>query len=183
MQQLEEKQLIESFFKNRDQLIDSLEKGSISKQEYVEMSYEYITSNNLQPFNDSDLTVEKGILNYQIFNTLAKYSMIRYEDEKFKNPSYARKFLGDSDKFYDMKDKLTMKLLEHINYKGLRAYFVNVRSESLNGELFEIVLSDVDRAVFHSMDKRMLHRLRTNNVFEEGIQMSIIDKYVNTKYA
>lgn len=183
MQDLKEEKILSEFIKNRDFLIDSMEQGLINKQEYIQKSYEYINENNLKPFEDDNYSIEKAVLNYQIYNTLAKYSMMGYEDNKFKNPSYAKKLFNTSLNYYELKDKGTMKLSEFVSYENLKAYFVNVQSEGLRGELFEVVLESFDRAVFHSMDKRLLYRLRNNGVFDEKIQVSIIDKYVNSKYA
>ncbi|MGB3368066.1 MAG: DUF6648 family protein [Acidaminobacteraceae bacterium] len=183
MQDLREEKILRGFIKNRDFLIDSMEQGLINKQEYVEKSYEYIMDNDLQPFEDDNYSVEKAMLNYQIYNTLAKFSMMGYEDNKFRNPSYAKEMFNTSLDYYELKDKGTMKLVEFIDYKNFKAYFVNLQSKGLRGELFEIVLDNYDRAVFHSMDKRLLYRLRNNGVFDEEIQVSIIDHYVNSKYA
>ena len=54
-----------------------------------------------------------------------------------------------------------------MEYKGVEAYFIKVRSKELKGKLFEIVLKDYN-IILHSTNELILKRLREEEVFSEG---------------
>ncbi len=57
-----------------------------------------------------------------------------------------------------------------------------MNSKALEGELFEIVLKDYEKVIFHTRDKLILNRLKKNGCFIDGIRDSLIDEYINEKY-
>jgi hypothetical protein len=72
-------------------------------------------------------------------------------------------------------------VLRLIDFKGVSAYFIAVRSRYLRGRLFEIVLEDYGM-ILHSASEVILNKLREENVFTEGTRTSVIDYYVNQRY-
>jgi hypothetical protein len=159
-----------------------MEVEAITKREYIEKNFEFFNKNKEVPIKKPIASVEEGLLNYQYFNTMAKYYLMLRDENEFKNPPKSRKYYNLGMDYYDKKDKVTKDLLEVCNYQGVAANFVNMHSQILNGSLYEIVLKNYDRAVLHSRDKQILTRLRSNGVFCEEIKKSVIDQYVNTKY-
>lgn len=178
-----EVEILNRFLENRDKLIDMLKDGKITKTEYIEACFEFLQTEEMKPFKTNVDSIEKSMFNYQYYNTLAKYSLMKCEDYRYKDSKKSMKFYDIGQNYYNAKDRETMKLLELIEYKNVCSYYVNIDSDTLKGELFEIILLNYDRAVFHSKDKRILNRLKKNGVFDSEPRVSIIDKYVNTKYA
>ncbi|BEP28113.1 DUF6648 family protein [Helicovermis profundi] len=174
---------LSKFVENRDMLIDTLKEGKINKIQYIEACYEFLKVENMKPFKINVDSIEKSLYNYQYYNTLAKYTLMKCEECRFRDSTKSRELYEYAQDYYAKKDKETLNLLELINYKNVSAYFLKMNSEVLEGELFEITIDNYDKAVFHSKDKRILNRLKKNGVFDEEAKLSIIDKYVNTKYA
>ena len=180
---INEVELLNRFIANRDKLIDMLKNGELNKVEYIESCYDYLKDEKMEPFKVNIDSVEKSLYNYQYYNTLAKYTLMKCEDCRYRDSERSRELYEIAQDYYSEKDKETMCLLELINYKNVDSYFLKMNSEVLEGELYEITIDNYDKAVFHSKDKRILNRLKKNGVFKNEPQKSIIDEYVNTKYA
>lgn len=170
---------IEKYFRYRQSLIDQYVKGDMTKREYLQANYEAVVYNDIKPFKHID-TVLKGLFNYQYYNARAKEkkqaSTIRDLDYDEK-----KEYLDSCNYFYSRKDHATLKVLEMIDFHGVEAYFVKVRSKDLRGRLFEIVLKDYDM-ILHSTNELILKRLREEEVFDEERRMSLIDGYINQRY-
>lgn len=176
--------VFDKFFTHRDYLIIQFTNGDISKREFIEMHYDFIQSMQLKPFKNGIDSFEKGVYNYQYYNMLAKYCYMKAKDRRLieKHPKVARDFYEKGNYYYYQKDKSTLKLLEHLGFENVEAYFIKANSKSLKNKLYEIVLKDYDSIILHSKSKYMLKRLREERVFKEGIRKSLIDGYINTKY-
>jgi len=170
-----------TFMAERDVLIDQLEAKEISKTEYVEANYTDFVE-GVNPPTTRIQSVEDGIIAYHYYNTRAKKLMIEGNDCYYRDPYHAKQLHDSAHDQYMKKDTVTMAVVELMDYQQMEAYFVSLQSEDLNKELFEIVLNSYHRVIFHSKDKRLLNRLRKNEVFSEALQASKIDDYVNTKY-
>jgi len=72
--------------------------------------------------------------------------------------------------------------LEMLDYRGVEAYFVKVKSKALKGKLYEIVCKDCYGMILHSTNEVILNKLREEGVFTEGTRTSLIDGYVNQRY-
>ncbi len=173
--------LIEEFFKNRDFLIDEFESKKIDKTLFIEKNYEFIINLNLKPFEE-DMDYRKCIYNYQYYNIFAKYRNLEAKDIEFFDKKEAERLRGDEEYYYKLKDEVTLLFLELIHYKNVSAYFLNTNSNRLDGKLYEIVFKDYDRAIFHSLDKKILKKLRENDVFSPVYKDSIISDYVNSSF-
>lgn len=170
---------LEKYFRYRQSLIDQYVKGDMTKREYLQANYEAVVYNDIKPFKNID-TVLKGLFNYQYYNARAKEkkqaSTIKDLDKDEK-----REYLDSCNYFYGKKDRATLKVLELMEYKGVEAYFIKVRSKELKGKLFEIVLKDYN-IILHSTNELILKRLREEEVFSEGSRKSLIDGYINQRY-
>lgn len=173
---------IEAFYKNRDALIDALEAGTIDKTAYFEESLCFLKELGFKPGDIGGLDFDGAAVHYQYFNLMAKYHFMEEELKIFNQPKQAAKHKEMGFDFYTKKDQVTMRFLELCEYKGIRAYFIAMQSKALEGQLFEIVFEEENRIVLHSKDKRILYRLQSAGVFDENIQPSAIDEYVNTRY-
>lgn len=170
---------IEKYFRYRQSLIDQYTKGDMTKREYLQANYEAVVYNDIKPFKNID-TVLKGLFNYQYYNALVKEkkqaSTIRDLDYDEK-----RAYLDSCDYYYSRKDKATLKVLELMDFKGVEAYFIKVRSKELKGKLFEIVLDEYNM-ILHSTNELILKRLREEGAFCEESKKSLIDGYINQRY-
>lgn len=173
---------MEAFYKNRDQLIDALEVGQIDKATYFEDSLAYLKAIGFKPGKIENQDFDHAVVHYQYYNLMAKFHFMEEEIKCFNQPKAAQKHHDMGHDFYIKKDQTTMRLLELCDYKGIKAYYIQMQSKALEGSLFEVVFLDESRIVLHSRDKRILYRLTSAGVFSDQIQESTIHEYVNTRY-
>ena len=175
--------IFETFFKRRSYLIKELENGNITKKQFLEHNYNLVRRANMRPFLRID-NYEMGMYNYQYYNVLAKYyKMLAKESKNSKRSSRNYKdYINKGNNYYNEKDKATLGLLEFLEFKNMEAYYIDMNSRSLKGELFEIVLLDHEEAIFHSKSKKILDILKENKVFDNRLRKSKIDEYINETY-
>ncbi len=173
--------LIKKFFENRDFLIDEFEAKKIDKTSFIEKNYEFIMNLNLKPFA-SEMDYRKCIYNYQYYNILAKYRNLEAKDIEFFDKKESERLKEEELYYYKLKDEVTLLFLNLIDYKNVSAYFLNTNSIRLDGKLYEIVFHDYDRAIFHSLDKKILNKLRDRDVFSPVYKDSVISDYVNSSF-
>lgn len=172
---------LEIFFKRRNELIKELSIRKIDKLSFLEKNYELIQNLNMKPLlNISSL--EEGMYNYQYYNILAKFfkqKSILYSNNKKKQKKYNENLMK-SNNYYAEKDKYLLKMIDFLDEKTTESYFIDMNSKRLNNSLFEIVVKDVDFAIFHSMNIEILQKLKEKNIFINEIRISKINDYVNT---
>lgn len=172
---------LEIFFKRRNELIKELSIRKIDKLSFLEKNYELIQNLNMKPLlNISSL--EEGMYNYQYYNILAKFfkqKSILYSNNKKKQKKYNENLMK-SNNYYAEKDKYLLKMIDFLDEKTTESYFIDMNSKRLNNSLFEIVVKDVDFAIFHSMNIEILQKLKEKNIFIDEIRISKINDYVNT---
>ena len=170
---------LEKYFRYRQSLIDQYVKGDMTKREYLQANYEAVVYNDIKPFKNID-TVLKGLFNYQYYNARAKE---KKQASTIRDLSFDEKkeYLDSCNYFYSRKDRATLKVLELLEYKGVEAYFIKVRSKELRGKLFEIILTDYNM-ILHSTNELILKRLIEEEVFSEGSRKSLIDGDINQRY-
>ena len=157
---------IQKYFKYRQGLIDQYVKGDMTKREYLSKNLDAVLGLRDKPFSIVD-TLEKGLFNYQYYNALAK---------ECKNTEPAK-----TDYYYSKKDRATLSVLRILDFRGVDAYFIRVRSPQLKGRLFEIIIQEY-QMILHSANAGILERLRRERVFAEETRQSVIDGYINQKY-
>ena len=69
-----------------------------------------------------------------------------------------------------------------VGYDNVESYFIKLRSKRLQGIIFEIYISSLDKVILHSKNNNILNMLRQNEVFDEEVRPSLIDSYVNKSY-
>ena len=172
---------LEIFFKRRNELIKELSIRKIDKLSFLEKNYELIQNLNMKPLlNISSL--EEGMYNYQYYNILAKFfkqKSILYSNNKKKQKKYNENLMK-SNNYYAEKDKFLLKMIDFLDKNSTEAYFIDMNSKRLNNSLFEIVVKDVEFAIFHSMNVEILQKLKEKNIFIDEIRISKINDYVNT---
>lgn len=169
---------IGKYFKYRQSLIDQYVKGDMTKSEYLAKNLDAVLSMSIGPFQNVD-TVEKGLFNYHYYNALAKEASM--QSHLYNDKNLGHQYIDKSDYYYEKKDKNTLRVLRLLDFRGVDAYFIKVRSKFLKGKLFEIVLIDYEM-ILHSANPFILKRLKDESVFEETIKKSLIDGYINQKY-
>ncbi|MBN7772385.1 DUF6648 family protein [Clostridium aminobutyricum] len=177
------KTTFDEFFDNRDALIYKYQKGDISKKEFIEEHYYFITRLNLKPFQKID-SFEKGIYNYQYYNAVAKYNTLRIRDKKLieKHPDIVREIENKIKVNYSKKDESVIRLLRFLDYENIEAYYVKSKSDYLDNKLIEIVLLDYDNVILHTINRGIVEELKREGVFDDVRKRSKIDNYVNKKY-
>ena len=177
------KTIFERFFENRSALIQLYNNNDITKREFLEMNFDFIRRMQLKPFTKVD-SFEKGMYNYQYFNSMAKYYKMLAKELKdsrhFKK--YQNDYLNKCNHYYHEKDLASLRLMQHLNFDGVVAYFIDTNSEALKGKLYEIFLENHKEAIFHSKSNWLLERLKEEGVFLEHKQKSLIADYINERY-
>lgn len=166
------------YFKNHRNLVQQFAKGDLTKREYIKRNTDLVFSLRQDAFERID-TVEKALFNYQYYNVVAKEAKMLsdgYDDYELRKEQQ-----DDVNYYYMLKDEATLAVLKMLDYEGVEAYFINVRSKFLKGKLFEILIDEYGM-ILHSSNKNILGKLRENGVFTEGIKVSLIDSYINQKY-
>lgn len=180
---LNEKEKLVKFDSRRKQTIDLLTEGSIDKNEFLDLNYDYIRNLDLKPYSQIQNILE-GIYNYQYYNILAKRSnnqANKYLHNPKKKKLYTR-LINDRENYYCLKDYTTRSIIKLINYKNIQSYYIKLSSKRLTGKIFEIVLLDYDKLILHSKDESILKELKDHQVFDDNLKFSKINEYVNRSY-
>lgn len=180
---LSEKEKLEKFDSWRKKTIDLLTSGCIDKNEFLDINYDYISKLDLKPYSNIE-NILQGIYNYQYFNILAKKSnnqANKYLHNPKKKRLYAR-YINDRENYYCLKDHTTKAIIKLVEYKHIESYYIKLLSKRLTGKIYEIVLLDYDKVILHSKDIKILEELKKHHVFDESIQLSKINEYVNRSY-
>lgn len=170
---------IQKYFKYRQSLIDQYAKGDMTKREYLQRNYEAVVYGDIGPFHNMD-TLEKALFNYQYYNALAK-EMKSISTTRDMEYELKQDYMEKSNYYYAKKDKATLRALRLLDFQGVEAYFIKIRSRFLKGKLFEILIAE-ENIVLHSTSTLILKCLREEGVFFEESRKSVIDDYVNHRY-
>jgi hypothetical protein len=176
-----EEEKLEAFISFRNELINQLDHGEINKFDFVRRNYEYISKYEVNPYGDIK-SVSGAAFAYQFFNSKAKYYLSKAFEIELKDPEEAYELRELGFENYEYKNNVIKKVLELIDYKNVEAFFIEMNSKALEGELFEIVLLDYEKMIFHTKDLLILNRLKKNNCFSNEVKKSLIDEYINKKY-
>lgn len=182
MNKIQKEEMMKKFFVNRDALIDTFGLGRMSKTEFVEKNYEFMVDLEMEPFKQPLKNHKECIYNYQYYNIMAKYANIQAQELEFYDPKGSENFLKEELAYYVLKDEATLSFLEYVAYENVDAYYMHLKSNRLCGQLYEIVFKDYHRAIFHSMNPKILRELRNNQVFSPVYKDSVISSYVNSVY-
>lgn len=175
-----EKKKFDDFFKNRKNLIFLYNKGDLTKEEFIEENFRYIMRMRVKPFRKIDY-INKGVFNYQYYNSMAKYyHMMAFDYPKSspKREEYRQLSLDN----YEKKDYTTLKILELLDYEDIKAYYIKVRSPHFKNKLIEIALDQHPDVILHTKNMGIKRRLEENYVLDKKEQVSLIEDYVNERY-
>ena len=178
MKNLTEQDIRQLCFK-RIELIEQLELGTLSKEAFIMENYQLMSP--FQKVNYDVTSIDEGVIKYHYFNTMAKKLMIEADGLEFKDPKSCDKLRQTAYDFYLKKDKITLSLLEYVDFKGVEAYFIHMKSRTLDGVIYEIRFNTCEKVVLHSRDRKILYKLKEAGCFSEEPVASVIDVYVNTK--
>ncbi len=175
--------IFDQFYERRSFLIKQYEMGDLTKREFLEENFDSVRRLNLKPFSRID-SFEKGMFNYQYYNSLAKYYRMLAKDIKNtrKHHRYYQYYFNKGNNYYHEKDKATLNIIKFIDFEGVEAYFIKVESKGLRDKLYEIVLHDYKEAIFHSKAEWLRNILEEQGVFSHKKRKSLIDDYINEVY-
>jgi len=172
---------LEAFIAFRNKLIDQLDHQKINKFDFTRKNYEYISKYEVNPYGEIE-SVSAGAFAYQYFNSTAKYYLSTAFEIELKDPEKAYKLRELGFENYEYKNNVIKKVLKLIDYQNVEAFYIEMNSKALEGDLFEIVLLDYEKMIFHTKDRLILNRLKKNNCFSKEIKKSLISEYINKKY-
>lgn len=170
---------IEALCERRIELIGMLEEGLLTKESFILENF-----NLMSPYQQVSFeikSVEEGVIKYHYFNTLAKKMMLDADALEFKDARMSARLRENAYTNYLKKDKITLNMLELVDYKEIEAYFIHMKSKSLEGQIYEIRFNGYEKVVLHSKDRKILYKLKTANCFFDERLESVIDDYVNTR--
>ncbi|NLY09831.1 MAG: hypothetical protein GXZ11_08110 [Tissierellia bacterium] len=171
------------FYEKRSFLIKQYEMGDLSKREFLEANFDSVQSLNIKPFSRVD-SYEKGLFNYQYYNSMAKYYRMMAQDVRNtkKHRKYYSYYYNKGNNYYHEKDKATLTLMKFLDFQGMEAYYIKVQSKGLKDKLFEIVFNDYKEAIFHSKAQWLKDILIEMGIFFDERRSSLIDQYINDVY-
>ncbi|MCL2564406.1 MAG: hypothetical protein FWE24_01165 [Defluviitaleaceae bacterium] len=169
---------IQKYFEYRQSLIDQYIMGDMTKSEYLEKNFDAVLGLRREPFKYLD-NIDKCLFNYQFYNAHAKESKMIASSAV--SPKSKAQHLKEVDFYYAKKDAATLKALELMDFKGVSAYFIKVKSKHMKYRLFEIKLTEPN-TILHSMNEGILSRLRNEGVFQDEVKVSQADMYINQRY-
>jgi hypothetical protein len=163
----------------RRELIHELEQGNLNKEHFILENYEMLKAIKHVDLEVKD--VEEGILKYHYFNTMAKMKMLTADELEYRDPEGCKALRESAYELYTKKERITLGLLTLVDYQNISAYYIDLNSRALCGQVFEIVLHDLDYVILHSRDRKILFKLKAAGRFEDCVKPSLIHDYVNTK--
>ena len=185
----------EQFLQYRQSLLIQYRMGDLSKHEFIMESFHHLEHLDIRPFERID-NVRKAIYNYHFYNVRAKYWQRMAASSRIPEGERQAYHSAAIDE-YKMKDQATLRLLRLIDFKGVEAYPVVVRSVKLKESLIEILLTDPDvlldvRAIqpmdaavdgddliLHTRSHSITNVLREYGVFHEKKRHSLTGRYIN----
>jgi len=172
-------QHISALCEKRIELICKLESGDLTKEAFINENYEMMSPYQKVTFDVE--TLDEGVLKYHYFNTMAKKHMLEADAYEYRDPRKYEQLKNIAYDYYSKKDKISLKMLELVDFDGVQAYFIHMNSRSLEGLIYEIRFNDHEKVVLHSKDRKILYKLKEANCFIEERMPSVIEEYVNTK--
>lgn len=178
---LTERQKLLSFLEQRNHIIEQLDCCSLTKEEFLEENVRLLQVHNMRPYGVIR-TFEEGMLNYQYYNTMAKLEQRAHECARTMGRQREALFHSNKrDNYYCEKDKALLGLLLATAFLDVEAYYITVHSKRLQGQVFEVVIKSREKAVFHSMNKKIRSALCDAGCFQKDCKTSCIDTYVNDR--
>ncbi|WP_295885096.1 DUF6648 family protein [uncultured Anaerococcus sp.] len=180
---MNEKEKLKLFETFRKESIDLLEESKVNKETFLTNNLTFLDKLNLKPFTTIN-TLNEALYNYHYYNLSAKKSNLEAQKviHNAKKKKIYVKCINQRENFYHLKDMATLRLLEILEYKNIDSYYIILKSNRLKGEIFEIHIKNMDKAILHSKSKLILENLKTHGVFIEEERQSLIDSYVNKTY-
>lgn len=178
---ISEREKLLSFLKHRSKLIDDLDRGILNKEDFTYLNDLFMKDLSLKPFSNVK-KYEEALFNYQFFNLKAKEALEMAESSKKKGQIKKEKFyLNQKDNYYKLKDEAILSLIMICSNEKIKAYPILMKSNSLRGEIFEIVFLDREKCILHTKNKRIKSILDKKKIFDNRLRKSLINSYVNSK--
>ncbi len=171
------------FVCNRLRLIDCLEKGKLTKREFIEESYRLCSCN--RPVSAENCkTFSDALYRYEYYNIMAKYHLIK-RSSMAKGKKNHSKIISIDNKignFYREKDRAILLMLFFSKDSEVSAYYVNTVSDRLSGVLYEIDFHAKERVILHSKSEAIKETLISRGLFSHERRESLISDYINSAY-
>lgn len=175
---LSEKVRLRHAIVRRNALIDQLEAGLLTKRAFHQENYLLIESLQMKPYRCVE-TLQQGIYNYQYFNTMAKHETERLQHAHGRQRT---RIMESVKNYYAQKDDTVRSLLMLQDKQCIRAYYVVTDSCLLRDRLIEIVFTDQEKVILHTLNRDILVLLDSWGVFSHETEISLIHSYINTGF-
>lgn len=171
------------FMETRNELIERLDRKEITKEDFIRKNIQCIEHHGMKPYVKIE-NIDQGLYNYHYYNLLAKHhNNIAIACRKDRRGRKKQKLeFNRRDNYYRQKDQVIFQILELVDDGEIEAYFIQLDSKRLGNELIEIVLKNYDKAILHSLDRKIYQYLKKRRHFTEGLRRSKIHDYVNKPY-
>jgi hypothetical protein len=170
---------MEIILSKRLEFIEQLEKGLLDKEAFITLNYELVKS--LGHVTTTIKSLEEGVVKYHYFNAMAKMKMLEADQVVFQNERQFQTLQEEAFSLYVKKDRITLQMLELEGFNQIDAYYINMNSKTLEGQIYEIKFNSLEKVVLHSRDRKILYKLRTSGCFHEEQMASVVDTYINTR--
>ncbi len=129
-------------------------------------------------------SVADGIIKYNFMNALAKRQMLEAGIFEFSN---FEKFLAmrkEAHRIYELKDIIALGFCRALINEGFHIiyYRIRMRSEALNGRLYEIVSDSGEKIILHTTNREIVDFLGSCGIPESEMRNSEISGYVNKRF-
>lgn len=138
------------------------------------------------------LSVADGLIKYNYINSLAKYRMSEADVFEFSNLGKCLAMRRTAHRLYELKEIVTEGLCDavlalrdempdYFAHFPIRFYKIQMRSEALNGKIYEITAVPDERIVLHTGNENVIRKWKEKGLQESEYRHSVISDYVNTK--
>lgn len=128
-------------------------------------------------------SIADGIIKYNYLNTVSKKMLLDADLYEFRDGHMYKLLRREAHRCYEYKDAISLQLcrLVHAENYMVEAYPIQLVSEHLDGEIFEILVNCGEKLIMHSMNSELRTWLTNQGLYDEKKRLSLISDYVNKK--
>lgn len=132
----------------------------------------------------SVLSVADGLIKYNYINSVCKKLMLEAEAYEFSNPERFLSLRRMAHFLYERKESVTEGLCDALLEEDTEVSFypISLRSDALNGHMYEIFALPEEKVILHTMSDRVIGTLKNAGIMEGELRRSAVDSYVNATF-
>ncbi len=161
----------------RNRLIDQLDRCRMTKQEFHQANYQILQRWQMKPY-PTIVSMEQGIYNYQYYNTMAKEYQRRATQVGAKGKPRIEQLIRN---YFTLKDECIHQMLSLTINEPVECYFINTESSLLRNRLLEIVYLNREKVILHTVNPRIIQKVKRMDLFIPEVRISRIHSYINAQ--